>query len=337
MPEPLEGRAVDAGQKLFYQLRTLRGGRTILEGRKVIALGFFDGVHLGHQALLRRTAERAKERGMPSAVFTFDRSPREFVTGSAVPLLTTAEERREAICRLFPIEEVIIAPFDEKMMTMPWVDFVLALAQEYRAGWLVAGHDFRFGHKNAGTPALLSKKAAALGMGCDIIPAVTLDGVTVSSTHIRALLERGEAEEAARFLGRPFAMTGPVRHGKGLGGSRLNAPTVNLVPTAGRLIPAFGVYVTRVSVGGGAYQAVTNVGVRPTVDDCGGVTVESHLLDQSVQVYGKGCQVEFLKMLRPERKFSSLDALREQIARDAEGARVYFRDWTPEQEKLCLN
>ncbi len=292
--------------------------------RKVIALGFFDGVHLGHQALLRRTVERAEERGLIPAVFTFDRSPREFVTGVPVPLLTTAEARRAAVEALFSIHEIIVAPFDEHMMTMPWVDFVLELAQKYRAGWLVAGHDFRFGHRNAGTPALLSKKAAALGMGCDIIPAVTLDGVTVSSTRIRALLEQGEAEEAARLLGRPFSLSGPVRHGKGLGSSRLGAPTVNLVPPAGQLVPAYGVYAARVSVGGRVYGAVTNVGVRPTVDIDGGVTVESHLLDQSVQLYGKGCRVDFLRRLRPEQKFESMDALRRQIARDADSARSYL-------------
>jgi len=259
-------------------------------------------------------------------MFTFDRSPREFVTGVPVPLLTTAEARREAVEALFPIREIIVAPFDRHMMTMPWVDFVLELTQRYRAGWLVAGHDFRFGHRNAGTPALLSKKAAALGMGCDIIPAVTLDGVTVSSTHIRALLERGEAEEAARFLGRPFSLSGPVRHGKGLGSSRLGAPTVNLAPTAGQLVPAYGVYVARVTVGGRVYGAVTNVGVRPTVDVDGAVTVESHLLDQSVELYGRGCKVEFLRQLRPEKKFESMDALRLQIARDADCARAYFAE-----------
>ena len=294
--------------------------------KKVIALGFFDGVHLGHQTLLRRTVERAEERGLVPAVFTFDRSPKEFVTGVPAPLLTTAEARREAVESLFPIREVIVAPFDEHMMTMPWVDFVLELTQKYRAGWLVAGHDFRFGHKNAGTPALLSKKAASLGMGCDIIPAVTLDGVTVSSTHIRALLKRGEAEEAARFLGRPFSISGPVRHGKGIGSSRLGAPTVNLVPPEGQLVPAYGVYAARVTVGGKVYGAVTNVGVRPTVDENGGVTVESHLLDQAVQLYGKWCRVEFLRQLRPERKFESMDALRQQIARDADSARAYLAE-----------
>jgi len=293
--------------------------------RKVIALGFFDGVHLGHQALLRRTAERALEKDMAPAVFTFDRSPREFVTGVPVPLLSTPEERQEAVRSLFPIEEVIVAPFDREMMTMPWVDFVLMLAQRYRAGWVVAGHDFRFGHKNAGTPSLLSKKAAQLGMGCDIIPAVTLDGVTVSSTHIRALLGQGDVAGAGRFLGRPFSVSGEIRHGKGLG-TRIGAPTLNIIPPAERLLPSYGVYVTRAVVDGISYPAVTNVGLRPTVDADGLVTVESHLLEQELQLYGRRCKVEFLRMLRPERQFSSLEDLRAQIARDIASARAYFQN-----------
>ena len=154
---------------------------------------------------------------------------------------------------------------------------------------------------------------------------MTLDGVTVSSTHIRGLLERGDAETAARFLGRPFAITGPVRHGKGLGSSRLDAPTVNLAPDEHQLIPAFGVYVTRVTVAGHSGPAVTNVGVRPTVDTDGGVTVESHLLDRQGDLYGARCRVEFLRMLRPERRFRSLEDLRRQIARDGEAARAYFQ------------
>ncbi len=291
------------------------------EKKRVIALGFFDGVHLGHQALLRTAVERAQEKGFSSAVFTFDRSPKEFVTGVKVPLLTTNDERRATIQSLFPVESVIIEPFDEKMMTMPWVDFVLMLAQKYRAGWLVAGHDFRFGHKNAGTPALLCKKAAQLGMGCDIIPAVTLDGVTVSSTLIRQLLREGEMARAAQLLGHSYTITGEVLHGKGLGRT-IGAPTLNVIPADGLLIPAYGVYATRVSVAGRQYDAVTNVGVRPTVDENGGVTVESHLLDVSEQLYGKECRVEFVKLLRREQKFADLAALQAQIATDIATART---------------
>lgn len=293
---------------------------------RAIALGFFDGLHLGHQALLRRTAERGSALGVSPALLTFDCPPREFVTGTPVPLLTTVDERRRVVEALFPGTEVLTIPFDRAMMTMSWEDFVELLAQRCGAKWLVAGHDFRFGHKNAGDAALLEKKAAALGLGCDIIPAVKLEGVTVSSTHIRALLERGEAETAARFLGRPFAVSGPVRHGKRLGSSRLGAPTVNVVPDRRQLVPAFGVYAARVVIGGRVRPAVTNVGVRPTVDTDGGVTVESHLLEGTGELYGAECRVEFLRMLRPEKRFGSLEELRSQIARDAVTAREYFAE-----------
>lgn len=293
---------------------------------RAIALGFFDGLHLGHQALLRRTAERAAQGGLSPALLTFDRSPREFVTGTPVPLLTTVRERSRVAQTLFPGMEVITASFDWTMMTMPWEEFVVMLSETYRARWLVAGHDFRFGHRNSGDAALLREKAVQLGLGCDVIPAVRLEGVTVSSTHIRTLLERGDAEAAARFLGRPFAISGLVRRGKRLGSSRLGAPTVNLVPDPRQLVPAFGVYAARVTVDGAVRPAVTNVGVRPTVDTDGGVTVESHLLESTGELYGADCRVEFLKMLRPERRFESLEALREQIARDALAARDYFAE-----------
>ena len=170
-------------------------------GQYAIALGFFDGIHLGHQSLLRRTVERAEERGMRPAVFTFDRPPREVVTGQPVALLTTPEQRCAIIHRLFPIDTVIVAPFDREMMSMEWDAYLDLLVERFRAGWLVAGYDHRFGHKNRGTPQLLQRYCQARGLGCDIMPPVALDGVTVSSTYIRSLLDRGDVEAARRFLG----------------------------------------------------------------------------------------------------------------------------------------
>lgn len=290
----------------------------------VIALGFFDGVHLGHQALMEKTLERARELNMTPAVFTFDRSPREYVTGQTVPLLTTAEERCRLVDELFSISDVIVAPFDRDMMTMHWEDFVHLLADKYRAGALVAGHDYRFGHKNTGTAQLLAEKAAQLGLSCDIIPPVTLEGVTVSATHIRKLLEQGDMDAARRFLGHPFSLSGPILHGAGLG-RHMGAPTVNLVPPAGQLIPPHGVYATRVLVDGESFMAVTNVGMRPTLDDHRGLTVESHILDLSLQLYGRHCRVEFFHMLRPERRFASLEELQTQIALDVAETREYFK------------
>ena len=292
--------------------------------KTVIALGFFDGVHLGHQALMARAVERGREHGLEPAVFTFDRSPREFVTGKPVPLLTSPEERRRLVEESFPIRRVIVAKFDRAMMTMPWMDFLRVLAGRYNAGWLVAGHDFRFGHRNEGDAALLVRGAAELGMGWDIIPAVAVDGVTVSSTRIRSLLEEGRAEEAGRLLGRPFSIAGTIAHGKGLG-SRIGRPTLNLLPGGDQMIPARGVYVAAAELAGRRFPAVTNVGVRPTVDRDGGVTVESHLLEAGGDFYGESCRVSLLKRLRPEEEFPGLRELQAQIAADAEAAREYFR------------
>ena len=294
--------------------------------KTVIALGFFDGVHLGHQALMARAVERGREHGLEPAVFTFDRSPREFVTGKPVPLLTSPEERRRLVEESFPIRRVIVAKFDRAMMTMPWMDFLRVLAGRYNAGWLVAGHDFRFGHRNEGDAALLARGAAELGMGWDIIPAVAVDGVAVSSTRIRSLLEEGRAEEAGRLLGRPFSIAGTIAHGKGLG-SRIGRPTLNLLPGGDQLIPARGVYVAAAELAGRRFPAVTNVGVRPTVDRDGGVTVESHLLEAEGDFYGESCRVSLLKRLRPEEEFPGLRELQAQIAADAEAAREYFRQF----------
>lgn len=293
------------------------------EKKNVIALGFFDGVHLGHQALLRCAVLRAAQRSMCSAVFTFDRSPREFVSGIPVPLITAPERREEALRQHFPIEKIFTVPFDREMMTMEWSDFVTMLVQQYHAGHLVAGHSFRFGHNNTGTPALLQEKAAELGIGCDIIPPVMVEGRVVSSTEIRTLLCAGEMETAARLLGTPYVMGGRVHHGKGLGRT-IGAPTLNLIPNAHQLIPAYGVYATRVRVNGEEYAAVTNVGVRPTVEDDGAVTVESHLIDVTVPCYGSECRVTFWKRLRGEQRFSDLSALRAQIAEDIANTREYF-------------
>lgn len=294
---------------------------------RVIALGFFDGVHLGHAALLRRAAEEAAARGVTPAVFTFDRPPREVVTGVPCPLINSPEDRRELVRRLYGIREVIMAPFDHEMMTTSWEDFVTEiLVGRYHAVHLVAGHDHRFGHKNAGTPELLREKCRELGLGCDIIPKVEIGGVTVSSTYIRRLLELGQVERAVRFLGHPHTLTGAVRHGRGLGSARL-FPTANLAVPPHVLVPAHGVYVTRVYLPDGTdYAAVTNVGTRPTVDNGADVTVEACILDFRGDLYGRTLRLEFYSRLRDELRFDSLDALRARIAADAETTRRYFKE-----------
>ena len=293
--------------------------------KRVIALGFFDGVHIGHGALLKKTAEQAKEMGCVSAAFTFDRAPKEFVTGIPVPLLTSPQERGELIRELYGIDEVIVAPFDREMMTMPWQDFIEELLLEkYHAVHLVAGHDFHFGYKNQGTPEILRDYCTAHGIGCDIIPKVEYQGTTVSSTHIRGLVEAGEVERAAEFLGHFHCMTGMVEHGCGIGAKRL-FPTVNLIPRGAAIVPARGVYATKVTLENGeTYPGVTNVGTRPTVSDGDTVTVETNLIGFFGDLYGQRIRVDFCRWLREEKKFSSTQELHDQIAEDIEKARTVF-------------
>ncbi len=294
---------------------------------KVIALGFFDGVHLGHAALLRRTVEAAAQRGVTPAVFTFDRPPKEVVTGVPCPLINSAEDRRELVRRLYGIQEVIMVPFDREMMTTPWDKFVTdILVGRYHAVHLVAGHDHHFGHKNQGSPELLIQKCAELGLGCDIIPKVEIGGITVSSTYIRRLVSLGQVERAMEYLGHPHILTQTVRHGRRIGHT-IGIPTVNLVPPPHVLVPGDGVYIARVCLmDGSSYAAVTNVGTRPTVNNGSDLTVESWMLDFDGNLYGQSIRVEFYKRLRDEIRFDSLDALKAQIAADAAATRAYFAE-----------
>ena len=295
---------------------------------RVIALGFFDGVHLGHGALLRRAAEEAQKRGCESAVFTFDRPPKEVITGIPCPLINSPEDRAELVRRLYGIDEMIMVPFDDEMRTTPWVRFVTdILVGRYGAVHLVAGHDHHFGHRNQGSPELLKEKCAELGLGCDIIPAVTLNGVTVSSTHIRKLLEEGDVETARAFLGHPHVLTQTVGHGRQLGRT-IGIPTANLVAPPHVLLPRRGVYAAKITLPDGrAFGGVTNVGVRPTVNNGQDVTVEPWILDFDGDLYGQAIRVEFYRRLRDERKFDSLAALKSQIETDS----VKTREAYPER------
>jgi riboflavin kinase/FMN adenylyltransferase len=292
---------------------------------KVIALGFFDGVHLGHAALLQRTVEEAAARGVTPAVFTFDRVPKEVITGIPCPLINSPEDRRDLLRRLYGIQDIIMVPFDDEMRTTSWDDFITEiLVKRYHAVHLVAGHDHHFGHKNAGSPELLVEKCKELGLGCDIIPKVEIGETTVSSTYIRRLVELGQVERAAQFLGHPHVLTQVVRHGRRIGHT-IGIPTVNLTAPPKVLVPSHGVYATRVFLpDGSSYMGVTNVGTRPTVANGNDVTVETWLLDFDGDLYGQTLRVEFFHHIRDEVRFDSLDALKAQITTDAETTRRFF-------------
>lgn len=293
--------------------------------KRVIALGFFDGVHKGHGALLRRVAQRARELNAVPAAFTFDTHPESLILGRATPLLSTIGDRADLMRRLYGIQDVVVAHYDREMMKTPWEDFIADyLVRDCSTVHVVAGHDFRFGYRGEGTPERLKRKCEELGLGCDIIHPVVQDGITVSSTYIRTLVAQGEMERARAFLGHPHTLSETVAHGKKLG-SALGFPTVNLSIPDGVVVPAHGVYATRIWVDGQPHIAVTNVGRRPTVDDGDRLTVEGFLLNFKGNLYDKTVRVEFFKFLRPEETFPTLDALRAEIMRNVEQTRTYFR------------
>ena len=287
----------------------------------IYALGFFDGVHLGHQALLRACRELADRHGCRAGVVTFGNHPDALTQGSAPRLINTLSDRKRLL-EGFSMDEVVELPFDEALKTMPWEAFLDMLRKRYYAGGFICGEDFRFGHKGSGTAALLADYCKRNGLPCAVVPERKLDGTIVSSTHIRSLLEAGDMEEANRFLGHPHILSGEVKEGRKLGRT-LGIPTANLWIPEGVMVPRHGVYACRATVDGITCPAVTNIGSRPTV---GGhrITVEPWLLDFSGDLYGKELTLQFCAFLRPERKFDTLQQLQEEILKNAAQTRDFF-------------
>ena len=293
--------------------------------RRVIALGFFDGVHNGHGALLSRAATRAKELGATPSAYTFDPHPQSVIFNRPVALLTSPADRGDLMRRYYGIEDVIVASYTSQLMKMPWDVFVRdVLMKELSAIHLVAGHDYHFGYKGEGNPKKLTALCQELGLGCDIIEKVVQEDITVSSTYIRKLIAQGEIARANEFLGHPYTLSDTVSHGKKLG-STLGFPTVNLRLQPSVLPPALGVYATKVWLeNGDSHIAVTNVGIRPTFDDGEQLTIEGFILDFSGDLYGQKICMEFYEFIRPEQKFPSMEALRDEIFRNAQQTRDFF-------------
>lgn len=293
--------------------------------KRVIALGFFDGVHNGHGQLMKAVTAAANRTGAVASAFTFDRSPTAVITGQPVPLISSVEDRIWLMRHYYGIQEVVVASFDA-MQRMDWEDFITQyLIRDLGVVHVVAGHDFHFGYMGKGNPQRLKEKCAQLRIGCDIIGTVTQDGITISSTYIRTLIAQGEMERANQFLGHPHTLTNRVAHGKHIGSSALGFPTVNLSIPDQVIVPAFGVYATKVHFNGHSFMAVTNVGVRPTIQDNDGrVTVEGFILDFSGDLYGQEVRMEFYKRLRGEQKFPSIQALAQEIGRNAQQTQEYF-------------
>lgn len=293
--------------------------------KKVMALGFFDGIHIGHAALMNMIIKRAREYDAEPAVLTFDVHPDSLVFKKNVPLINSADDRERILSRCFGIDDVVVVHFSQSVMHMDWKVFIDELIDDMELCHIVVGHDFKFGYKGLGTAEKLKEYCAQRGVGCDIIPPVCKDGVIVSSTLIRGLIESGEIEKANEYLGRPHTLTDVVRSGYHLG-TQMGTPTINMRFPDGVIIPRHGVYAVKAYVDGEEYMSVTNVGVRPTVSEDGGVNVESFLLNFTGNLYGRLVRLDFYKFMRPERKFDDIDELAAQIKHDAESTREYFEN-----------
>lgn len=288
--------------------------------KRAMAIGFFDGVHIGHGVLLEKTKLRAQENHAVPSVLSFDVHPDDLVFCTHIKLISDAESRKETIQRCYGIEDVTFLHFDRELMNMPWEVFADKVIKEMNVCTIIIGYDFTFGQGGEGTAEKLQEFCEKRNVGCDIVAPVKLDGRTVSSSYIRTLIEEGFVEEAERWLGHPYSLSGTVHHGFGIG-RKLEAPTVNMFFPEGTAELKRGVYASKaVLPTGDSYIAVTNVGVRPTVSSEGKLSVESHLLGFEGDLYDTRIRIDFYRYLRDERKFSSVEELSAQIRIDEEQA-----------------
>lgn len=296
-------------------------GPCLAPGGSVVAVGAFDGLHRGHQALLTQVHERAQATGLTPIVVSFEPLPRAFFSKEPVPRLSSVREKLLGF-EAAGVKKALILRFNHELTSMPAEDFVRrVLVQRLGTREVWVGGDFRFGHKRGGDVALLEKMGAELGFAARVMPPVLLDGARVSATRVRMLLAAGEFSGAAPLLGRPFVIEGKVEYGNQLG-RELGFPTAN-IHLRDRVPPVQGIFAVRVGLGEGecAWPGVASLGIRPTVNEVTQPLLEVHLFDFEGDLYGQRMAVEFVAKLRDELKFDGLPALTEQIRRDARMAR----------------
>ena len=292
------------------------------QNKRVFALGFFDGVHLGHQALLTECVRLAEAMGCETAAITFERHPHALFRPDVPPLLSTLSDRYRLLLR-YGIDHVYPLPVTAEVMGKPWYAFLEELV-EYGAAGFVCGHDFRFGSRGEGNAELLRKFCRERKIPCIIVPEQTLNGVRISSSYIRKQIGEGDMATAVRYLGHGHMLTGTVVTGRRLG-HKLGFPTANIELPEGVIVPRHGVYACRAFVGDQSYMAVCNVGRRPTVEGHQ-VRTETWLLDFSGDLYGQSVTLEFFYFLRPEQRFASVEELKAAVLLDAENTRKFFEN-----------
>jgi riboflavin kinase/FMN adenylyltransferase len=292
--------------------------------RTAIAIGSFDGVHRGHAAILERVKDEARARGLVPAVLTFEPLAREFFAPERAPGRLSSLGERLALVAREGIEIAFVERFDARYAGLDAAAFVRRLYQHYGARWVTVGEDFHYGHARAGDAASLAAAGRALGFEVEVLPAVCEDGERISSTRVRAVLAAGDFAQAARLLGRPYAICGRVMHGDKRG-RELGFPTANV--RLDRPKPALtGIFAVKCNgVATRGLEGVASLGINPAVRSGGPASLEAFLFDFSGDLYGRRLSIEFVKKLRDEARFASLDELAAQIRRDCDAARELFR------------
>ncbi|MDA8885587.1 bifunctional riboflavin kinase/FAD synthetase [Porticoccaceae bacterium] len=291
--------------------------------RSVVTIGSFDGVHLGHQAILNQVKAVAAELGLSSVVMTFEPQPQEFFSGERAPArLMRLREKVDALFE-FGVDQVLCLQFNRELRNLTAAEFVRSvLVDGLGTRHLIVGDDFRFGCDRSGDFKMLSEMGETYDFAVQDTETLEVDGQRVSSTLVRQILEQGNFERASQLLGKPFTITGRVVYGQQLG-RELGFPTAN-VQLNRYSAPLSGVYAVLVNIDGAVYQGAANVGLRPTVGDLLKPILEVHLLDFEADLYGRRIEVEFVTKIRDEEKFTSLDKLIESIQRDVKQIRAWF-------------
>jgi len=288
----------------------------------VLTIGSFDGVHLGHQAILREVAGRARSRNGTPCVMTMQPHPREFFSPERPPNLLTSETQKARLLEDYGVQVLFVLPFDAAVAQMPAETFVdEIIVRRCQAVEVVVGHDFRFGKGARGDYEFLAERIRHHGAMAAQVPPVHVDGERISSTLLRECLLEGDLDRAAQLLGRRYTIAGRVVSGRGIGAG-LGFPTANIKPDHSA-VPAHGVYAALARVSGDAWPAAINIGIAPTISH-EDLTIEAHVLGFSGQITGEFIEIEFFKRLRPERRFPTKEALIAQISQDVQLVQAFF-------------
>ncbi|MBO5372676.1 MAG: bifunctional riboflavin kinase/FAD synthetase [Lachnospiraceae bacterium] len=286
----------------------------------VISLGKFDGLHRGHERLMCYLAQK-KEQGLKTVIFTFDIPPKQQIEQEYEAKVLTTNHEKKHLFEAHGIDYLVECPFTPEVMHMEPEEFVKMIVQQLQVKSLVVGTDFRFGHNRRGNYKLLQDLSKVYGYEVEVVNKVQEYGKDISSTFIREEIYAGNIEKANHLLGYHYFVQGEVVHGNKIGRT-LQMPTANLIPPAEKLLPPFGVYVSKTFIDGKCYGGISNVGCKPTIEGENPIGVETNLFDFDADIYGKEIKVEFLHAVRKEMKFQSLEELKQQMRKDV----VYGRE-----------